>query len=115
MNGSWNREFRIESISGVKRPLGLWKNGEVLFLGSSDHELVLFDRATGELKNLGIHDYPETMQLIPFVESSFPLKGQSELEVYIGSMLKTKRKRTKKGTIFMKWVLSLCNSCDIVH
>lgn len=93
----------------------LRKNGEVLFLGSSDHELVLFDRATSELKNLCIHDYPETMQLIPFVESSFPLKGQSELEVYIGSMLKTKRKRTKKGTIFMKWVLSLCNSCDIVH
>ncbi|KAK8546807.1 hypothetical protein V6N13_093850 [Hibiscus sabdariffa] len=41
----------IESVPGVERPLGFWKNGE-LFLESSDNELVLFDPSTREFKNL---------------------------------------------------------------
>ncbi|KAK8480480.1 hypothetical protein V6N13_100486 [Hibiscus sabdariffa] len=52
MNGSWTKQFSVESIPGVERPLGFWKHGE-LFLESSDHELVLFDPSTQELKNLG--------------------------------------------------------------
>ncbi|KAE8674659.1 Detected protein of unknown function [Hibiscus syriacus] len=31
MNGSWTKQLSIESVSGVKRPLRFWKNGE-LFL-----------------------------------------------------------------------------------
>ncbi|XP_017983735.1 PREDICTED: F-box protein At3g07870 [Theobroma cacao] len=82
MNGSWTRQFSIESVSGVERPLGFWKNGE-LFLESSNHELVLFDPATRELKNLGIHAYQNTMQLIAYVESLVPINGRSEQEEHI--------------------------------
>ncbi|XP_022756008.1 F-box/kelch-repeat protein At3g06240-like isoform X1 [Durio zibethinus] len=82
MNGSWTRQFSIESVSGVERPLGFWKNGE-LFLEGSNHELVLFDPATRELKNLGIHAYQNTMQLIPYVESLVPINGRSEHEEHI--------------------------------
>ncbi|KAK8497430.1 hypothetical protein V6N12_016956 [Hibiscus sabdariffa] len=56
MSRSWTKQFNIESVSGVERLLGFWKNGE-LFLESSDDELVLFDPSTRELKNLGIHSY----------------------------------------------------------
>ncbi|XVF84437.1 hypothetical protein PTKIN_Ptkin17bG0036800 [Pterospermum kingtungense] len=64
MNGSWTRESVIR-LSGADRPLGLLKNGD-MFLESSNHELLLFDLATGKLKNLGFHDYPKTMHLIPW-------------------------------------------------
>ncbi|GMI70328.1 hypothetical protein like AT3G06240 [Hibiscus trionum] len=79
MNGSWTKTLSIESVPGVERPLGFWKNGE-LFLESSDHELVLFDPSTRELKNLGIHAYRETMQIIGYVESLIPINGRSEHE-----------------------------------
>ncbi|KAK8523148.1 hypothetical protein V6N12_047678 [Hibiscus sabdariffa] len=51
MNGSWTKQFTIDFVPGVERALGFWKNGE-FFLESSDHELVLFDPSTRELKNL---------------------------------------------------------------
>ncbi|XVF46957.1 hypothetical protein PTKIN_Ptkin03bG0070100 [Pterospermum kingtungense] len=79
MNGSWTREFSIESVPGVERPLGFWKNGE-LFLEGSNNELVLFDPATLEVKNVGIHAHPGTMQLIAYVESLIPINGRSEHE-----------------------------------
>ncbi|XVF46956.1 hypothetical protein PTKIN_Ptkin03bG0070000 [Pterospermum kingtungense] len=79
MNGSWTRKFSIESVSGVKRPLGFWKNGE-LSLEGSNNELVLFDPATLELKNVGIHAYSGTMHIIPYVESLIPINGRSEHE-----------------------------------
>ncbi|XP_039005110.1 F-box/kelch-repeat protein At3g23880-like [Hibiscus syriacus] len=41
MNGCWSKQFSIESVRGVERPLWFWKNGE-LFLASSDHELMMF-------------------------------------------------------------------------
>ncbi|KAL4387594.1 hypothetical protein GQ457_09G013900 [Hibiscus cannabinus] len=47
---------------------------------SSDHELVLFDPCTQELKNLGIHAYRESMQIIGYVESLIPINGRSEHE-----------------------------------
>ncbi|KAK8654624.1 hypothetical protein V6N13_107231 [Hibiscus sabdariffa] len=79
MNGSWTKQFTIDSVPGVGRALGFWKNGE-LFLESSDHELVLFDPSTRELKNLGIHDYMETMEISAYVESLVPINGRSEYE-----------------------------------
>ncbi|KAG4180086.1 hypothetical protein ERO13_A10G143700v2 [Gossypium hirsutum] len=82
MNGSWTKQFRIDSLPGVERPLGFWKNGE-LFLESSDHELVLFDPSTRELKSLDIHAYQETMQIIAYVESLVPINGRSEREELI--------------------------------
>ncbi|XVF84191.1 hypothetical protein PTKIN_Ptkin17bG0005700 [Pterospermum kingtungense] len=82
LNGSWTREFVIESVSGVKRPLGVLKNGD-LFFESLNHELLLFDSTTRELKTLGIYGCPKEMQLIPYVESSVPLNGKLELEEHV--------------------------------
>ncbi|KAK8484733.1 hypothetical protein V6N11_014482 [Hibiscus sabdariffa] len=81
MNGFWTKQFSIESVPGVERPLGFWKNGE-LFLESSDNELVLFDPSTREFKNLGIHSYKET-QMVAYVESLVPINGRSEHEEHV--------------------------------
>ncbi|KAE8729774.1 Detected protein of unknown function [Hibiscus syriacus] len=77
MNGSWTKQFSVDSILGVERPLGFWKNGE-LFLESSDQELVLFDPSIQELTNLGIRAYQETMHITAYIESLVPLNGRSE-------------------------------------
>ncbi|KAE8729775.1 Detected protein of unknown function [Hibiscus syriacus] len=82
MNGSWTKQFSVESILGAERPLGFWKNGE-LFLESSDQELVLFDPSIKELRNLGIHAYQETMRITTYVESLVTLNGRLEHEEYI--------------------------------
>ncbi|KAL4301833.1 hypothetical protein GQ457_10G000760 [Hibiscus cannabinus] len=82
MNGSWTKQFTIDSVPGVERALGFWKNGE-LFLESSDHELVLFDPSTRELKNLGIHAYMGTMHISAYVENLVPINGRSEYEEHI--------------------------------
>ncbi|KAE8674675.1 Detected protein of unknown function [Hibiscus syriacus] len=79
MNGSWTKQFSVESVLGLERPLGFWKNGE-LFLESSDQELVLFDLSIQELRNLGIHAYQKTMHITTYVESLVPLNGRSEHE-----------------------------------
>ncbi|KAE8674661.1 Detected protein of unknown function [Hibiscus syriacus] len=79
MNGSWTKQFSVESVLRVERPLEFWKNGE-LFLENSDQELVLFDPSIQELRNLGIHAYQETMHITAYVESLVPLNGRSEHE-----------------------------------
>ncbi|KAG4127808.1 hypothetical protein ERO13_D10G240608v2 [Gossypium hirsutum] len=57
MNGEvWTKQFSIESIPGVVRPLGFWKNGE-MFLLNTKYEVVLFDPSTQELKVLRIITY----------------------------------------------------------
>lgn len=53
VNGSWVRES-IFYTDGVYKPLCFWRNGELLFLHSLDGELLMFDRATGKLKHLGV-------------------------------------------------------------
>ncbi|KAK8556459.1 hypothetical protein V6N13_064491 [Hibiscus sabdariffa] len=82
MNGSWTKQCSIESVPGVEKLLGFRKNGE-LFIESLDHELVLFDPATRELKNLGIHASKWSMQIIAYVESLVPINGRSEHEEHI--------------------------------
>ncbi|KAK8637063.1 hypothetical protein V6N13_064493 [Hibiscus sabdariffa] len=79
MNESWTKQFSIKSVPGVEKLLGFWKNGE-LFIESSDHELVLFDPSTRELKNLGIHASKWSMQITAYVESLVPINGRSEHE-----------------------------------
>ncbi|KAK9026874.1 hypothetical protein V6N11_066733 [Hibiscus sabdariffa] len=82
MNESWTKQFTIDYVPGVERALGFWKNGE-LFLESLDHELVLFDPSTRELKNLGIHAYKGTMHISAYVENLVPINGRSEYEEHI--------------------------------
>ncbi|XVF79230.1 hypothetical protein PTKIN_Ptkin14bG0203900 [Pterospermum kingtungense] len=98
-NGSWTREFCIESVPGVKKPLGFWKNGELFFKGSN-HELVLFDPATREFKNLGIR---VGLKLVTYVESLVPINGKSELEEDVirrpvGDRQKQSGKKKRKKT-----------------
>ncbi|GMJ08493.1 hypothetical protein like AT3G06240 [Hibiscus trionum] len=81
MNGSWTKQFSIESVSGVKRPLRFWKNGE-LFLETPDHELVLFDPSKRELKHLGIHANL-AIYIIAYIENLIPINGRSEHEEHI--------------------------------
>ncbi|OMP01511.1 hypothetical protein CCACVL1_03077 [Corchorus capsularis] len=81
MNGSWSRKLTIESVPQVERPLGFW-NGE-LFLLSSSRELVLFDPATRELKNLGNHAFRNPSSLFTYFESLVPINGSSEQEEQI--------------------------------
>lgn len=54
MNGSWVQESTFYT-TGVYKPLCFWRNGELLFLHGLDEELLMFDRATGKLKHLGVH------------------------------------------------------------
>ncbi|XVF58326.1 hypothetical protein PTKIN_Ptkin07bG0057100 [Pterospermum kingtungense] len=96
-NGSWTREFIIESVCGVERPLGLWGNNELFFEGSN-HELMLYDRATGELKNLGIFDHWKTMRLFPYVGSLVPLNGKAELEEHLTHQPNIKNKEVSRGS-----------------
>ncbi|XVF45782.1 hypothetical protein PTKIN_Ptkin02bG0234200 [Pterospermum kingtungense] len=75
---SWTKKNDIEPVPGVKLLLGFSKNGEQMFLAGSDHELLLYDRASKKLKDTGVcNDQPTIMQLIPYVESSVQLSGRS--------------------------------------
>ncbi|MFQ6669586.1 hypothetical protein Gotur_034777 [Gossypium turneri] len=57
MNGEvWTKQFSIESIPRVVRPLEFWENGE-MFLLNTNYEVVLFDPSPQELKVLGINTY----------------------------------------------------------
>ncbi|XP_047982411.1 uncharacterized protein LOC125223341 isoform X3 [Salvia hispanica] len=71
-NGSWTRES-IFHIRGVQLPVWFSQDGKLLYLASMTDELVMFDRATGELKHLGIDwssaGFRNTPMMIPFFES----------------------------------------------
>ncbi|KAE8728636.1 Detected protein of unknown function [Hibiscus syriacus] len=79
MDGGWTKQLSVESIPGVEEPMGFWKNGE-MFIGGSDHELLLFEPYTREVKKLGVKAYPDAMChcLIAYVESLVPINGKSE-------------------------------------
>ncbi|KAK8540541.1 hypothetical protein V6N13_056679 [Hibiscus sabdariffa] len=65
---TWTKQLCIELIPGVENPLGFWGNGD-LFLETSDHELVLFDHRTGELKRLGVNTSMASMRVVAYAES----------------------------------------------
>ncbi|KAL3650406.1 hypothetical protein CASFOL_006809 [Castilleja foliolosa] len=71
-------------LEGVDRPLSLWGRDKC-FLEGNNHQLLLFDLTTRELKPLGIKDYPVEhplsfmeSKLVPFVESTVSIKQQSK-------------------------------------
>ncbi|KAL3628859.1 hypothetical protein CASFOL_027905 [Castilleja foliolosa] len=57
--------------------LGLWGRDKCFFQGYNN-QLLLFDRTTRELKSLGIKDFPMAMKLVPFVETTVPIKPHSK-------------------------------------
>ncbi|KAL3649099.1 hypothetical protein CASFOL_005502 [Castilleja foliolosa] len=72
-------------LEGVDRPLSLWGTDKC-FLEGNNHELLLFDLTTRELKPLGIKDSPVRSprsylesKLVSFVESTVSIKEQSKV------------------------------------
>ncbi|TYH51866.1 hypothetical protein ES332_D10G310000v1 [Gossypium tomentosum] len=79
--GVWTKQFNIKSISGVVRPLGFGKNGD-LFLRDTNDEVLLFDASTQELKELQINTYLDhfrfTISLHAYLESLVRINGLQE-------------------------------------
>ncbi|KAL1561434.1 hypothetical protein AAHA92_04140 [Salvia divinorum] len=71
-DGSWKKES-IFHTRGVQKPLWFSQDGKLLYFASVTDELVMFDRATGELKYLGIDWFSSRGKIdpmmIPFFES----------------------------------------------
>ncbi|XVF45947.1 hypothetical protein PTKIN_Ptkin02bG0248900 [Pterospermum kingtungense] len=74
---SWTNNIVIGPVPGVQLLLGFSKNGEQMFREGSGHQLLLYDRASKELKDTGVpNDQPAIMQLIHYTESSVQLTGR---------------------------------------
>ncbi|KAJ9683570.1 hypothetical protein PVL29_019233 [Vitis rotundifolia] len=75
---SWTILFKIGPVSGVERQGGL-------FMESSSGELLLYNRLTRQLKNLGVFSCArrpsiQRMQVIIYKESLVSLNGRHEEE-----------------------------------
>ncbi|XVF45710.1 hypothetical protein PTKIN_Ptkin02bG0228400 [Pterospermum kingtungense] len=76
--GLWTNILTIEPLPGVHRLLGFLKNGEEILILGSNHQLLLYDRVTRELKDVSIPGYyHERLQLMHYVETSVQLSGKS--------------------------------------
>ncbi|TYJ16448.1 hypothetical protein E1A91_A10G254300v1 [Gossypium mustelinum] len=84
--GLWTKQFNIKSISGVVRPLGFGKNGD-LFLRDTNDEVLRFDASTQELKELEINTYLDhlrfSISLHAYLESLVRINGIQEIEKYV--------------------------------
>ncbi|XVF45942.1 hypothetical protein PTKIN_Ptkin02bG0248400 [Pterospermum kingtungense] len=61
---SWTKKIDIERVPGVKLLLGFSKNGEQMFLEGSNHQVLLYDRASKELKDTDVlNDQTSSVQL----------------------------------------------------
>ncbi|KAL6502670.1 hypothetical protein OROHE_024323 [Orobanche hederae] len=72
----WTRESVLH-VSGVRYPTWFSKNGRLLYFESFKDEVVVFDRATGKSKNLGIHSHSKQLRFYPFAENFVQLNGVS--------------------------------------
>ncbi|KAH6798784.1 hypothetical protein C2S51_035268 [Perilla frutescens var. frutescens] len=68
--GSWVRKWSSVNVCGADMPLGLSRNGESLFVQGVDHELIEYDIAAKEVKNLGVHSLMWKMAVMPYVETA---------------------------------------------
>ncbi|TYJ16446.1 hypothetical protein E1A91_A10G254100v1 [Gossypium mustelinum] len=84
--GVWTKQFNIKSISGVVRPLGFGKNGD-LFVRDTKNEVLLFDASTQELKELEINTYLDhiwaVITLHAYFESLVHINGVQEVEKHV--------------------------------
>ncbi|XP_058208714.1 F-box protein At3g07870-like [Rhododendron vialii] len=77
--GSWTKYMSFGPYPRVNKPLGCRMNGEVL-LHKENGELVLYDPATQEFKNVPVNDVPYCSEVFNHVESLVPIKGGKDLE-----------------------------------
>lgn len=64
----WTKLSSVGPISGVERPLGFWKNGE-LILENCSRELVLYDPKSKEIKNLGLYGKRDRLEVLVYYDS----------------------------------------------
>ncbi|XP_015168124.1 F-box protein CPR30-like [Solanum tuberosum] len=64
----WTKLQRIGPISRVERPLGFWKNGE-LILENSSGQLVIYDPSNQEMKTLGFYGKRGKLEIVVYKES----------------------------------------------
>ncbi|XVF68820.1 hypothetical protein PTKIN_Ptkin11bG0031600 [Pterospermum kingtungense] len=73
---SWSKILATQPLPCPELLLGFLKNGEQIFVQGSDHQLLLYDGVSKELKDFGICDEnPATMQVVPYVETSVQLSA----------------------------------------
>jgi len=77
---SWAKLFTLGPFTGIRKPLGFWKNEIVLFLESSDGRLVVYDSSTKQMSGLQIDGEPLSLQVIPYVETLVSVKGGNGFE-----------------------------------
>lgn len=71
---SWTRLVRIGSFSGLERPLGFWKKGE-LFMENREGQLVLFDPFKRRVRNLQVDGVKGSLQVFVYTQSSVSIEG----------------------------------------
>ncbi|CAK9139519.1 unnamed protein product [Ilex paraguariensis] len=77
--GCWTKLFTFQPFPKVKRPLGFWKNQDLL-CESNTSLLVLYKHDTNEPTNLGIHggDTVGGLSVFSYKESLVSVKGPNE-------------------------------------
>ncbi|KAJ7974649.1 F-box protein family [Quillaja saponaria] len=74
---SWTKQLRIGPILDVERPLGFWRNRQLL-LEDSNGRMVLYDPDAEEIKNLVVHGERSSLQAAIYMESLVSLRGETE-------------------------------------
>ena len=75
---SWSKLFTLGPLTGIRKPLGFWKNQTMLFMESSDGQLVVYDTSTVEMSNLQIGG--ELFQVIIYMETLVSVEGVNKFE-----------------------------------
>ena len=75
-DGSWTRES-IFHAHEIDSPLMFSHDGKLLYFTCSEETLVVFNRATGKLKRLGVERLRSCPTMIPFFKSFVQLNGIS--------------------------------------
>ncbi|KAL1546025.1 hypothetical protein AAHA92_22684 [Salvia divinorum] len=90
IDGSWIRES-VFYTRGVQDPFCFSHDGKLLYFESlTNNELVVFDRATGELKHLGVNYNSICLKMISVAKSFVQLNGISHVEEMHDQILKMK-------------------------
>ncbi|KAL2926442.1 hypothetical protein RDABS01_028774 [Bienertia sinuspersici] len=66
---SWMMQLSIGPILGVTKPLGLWKNGELLIRDVQKDKLVSYDLITQEMKDVQARGVFSILLVLPYKES----------------------------------------------
>ncbi|XP_021724343.1 uncharacterized protein LOC110691718 [Chenopodium quinoa] len=75
--GLWTKKFSIGPLSGIRCPLGHWKDDK-LILDSDDGRLILCDPVTQETRDLGFHHGLWCRGIFVYRESLVSLKDSSQ-------------------------------------